>query len=51
MTIKEFYEWAVQNNAEDYELVNYGYEGKGRYDEHNFAIDHEEHEVYSEFEC
>jgi hypothetical protein len=51
MTIKELYEWAKENGAENYELLNYFYHGKGEYQTHWFDINHEEKEIYTNFEC
>lgn len=51
LSIKDLYNWAVENGVEDYALVNYYYDGKGNYAVDDFEIDREEKEVYSNFEC
>lgn len=47
MTIKEFYQWAKENNVEDYDIVAYGDAGGGRYhiDSGDFEIDDVRKEV------
>ena len=47
MTIKEFCQWAKENNVEDYDIMAYGDAGCGRYhiDSGDFEIDDVRKEV------
>ena len=47
MTIKEFYQWAVENNVEDYDIMAYGDAGGGEYhiDSGDLEIDDTNKEV------
>lgn len=51
ISIKDLYNWAVENGVEDYALVNYySVNGKENYKINDFEIDKAEKEVYSFFE-
>ena len=47
MTIKEFYQWAKENNVEDYDIMTYGDAGGGEYhiDSGDLEIDDTNKEV------
>ena len=47
MTIKEFYQWAEENNVEDYDIMAYGDAGGGEYhiDSGDLEIDDTNKEV------
>lgn len=51
MTIKEFYEWAVQNGIENFKMANDGFYGIGEYTEEDWRVVKEEQTVYTDWEC
>ena len=52
MTIKELYDWAVENEIEDYELKNIFYNDKEEsYQTYWFTVDDEAGIIFTDFEC
>lgn len=52
MTIKEFYEWAVENGIEDYEMKNDDYDPEGyAYTPEDWVIEKSTKSVWTSWEC
>ena len=51
MTIKEFYEWAIEHGYENYEMGNYFYNGYEKITIDYFEADKELKRVTTDYEC
>ena len=51
MTIKDLYDWAVANGAENFELVNAGWKDNYNYTTEDFEINKKDNTVSTEWEC